>query len=369
MSYILPSMGLLGIRIGLDTGLTIETNTNSNWAAVDGHDHTSGKGVQVPTSGLNINADLPFNGNNATLLRSSRYSPQTAALSLPTDLGCVYVAGVDLYYNDVNGTQIQLTAGGSVNATSSGISDGTATASFTGSGPYVLVVDTDVATPADIQVGSVLLGNNVANSNFLKLSPPAAMPADFTLTLPSLPGATSFVTLDTSGNFGASIPTSGGIGTTNLAAGAVTSAKIAAGTIVQSNMGILNPTAASPVSNGTTNSTTPVVVSGLARTITTSGGAVLVTFSGFNVNYSTGGVAADSDFGIFGIYMDGVLQQTAAMSTTANIINIPASSFNTLIGPVSAGSHTFSVRISVINGSGGSIGINVSNVTMRATEI
>jgi hypothetical protein len=37
---------------------------SGNLTILDGHNHTSGSGVQVPTAGLNINATLPMNGYN-----------------------------------------------------------------------------------------------------------------------------------------------------------------------------------------------------------------------------------------------------------------------------------------------------------------
>lgn len=197
MSVVTPNMNLIQPVIGVDSGLVWEYGINANSAVIDNHNHSFGYGVQITPTGININADLPFNGNNLTLVRSTNYLPQPAPLSNVTDVNCVYVSGVDLYYNDGNSNVVKITSGGTVNATSSGISSGTATASFVSS---VLVVNAAVNTPANIQAGSILLGNNVANSKFLTLSPPPSMAANYSLTLPPLPSQTSFLTLDTSGN-------------------------------------------------------------------------------------------------------------------------------------------------------------------------
>jgi microcystin-dependent protein len=169
-------------------------------AIIDQHNHAPGSGVQINPSGLLINSDLTFGNNNLTNVRSVRFQSQPSALDLPTDLGCIYESGVDLWYNDGNGNQIKITAGGVVNATSSGISSGTASASFSSG---VLVVNAAPNTPADIQVASVLLGNNVVNSKYLTLSPPPSMAANFTITLPTLPASTSLLTIDNSGNVAA----------------------------------------------------------------------------------------------------------------------------------------------------------------------
>ena len=234
--YSLPNMGLLGITLGTDSGLTIELDANINYGLLDGHNHTSGNGVQIPPSGLNMIADLPFQNNNAIVLRSTQFV--NASMPLPVTgpmavLNGTYVAGGNLYFNDAGGNQIQITKSGLVNATSSGIANGTASATFAAG---VLVVDANTNTPANIQVASVLLGLNSASTNYLTLSPPASLASGlYTLTLPSNPvgnGITKFVTLDTAGNFG----TSSSISATQIVDNSITGAQLANGTISQSEL-------------------------------------------------------------------------------------------------------------------------------------
>lgn len=213
-------------NVGVDPGPDYAQNINSSLTILDQHNHSSGSGVQINPSGININSDFPMNGNNLTLIRSSRYAVQITPLSGPSDLGCVYVSGVDLWFNDVNGNQIQITSGGAVLATSSGISSGTNSASFISN---VLVVNSAPLTPANIQAGSILLGNNIANSKFLTLAPPNAMGANFQLTLPNIPGSNSFLGIDTSGNISGFIPQSQGITASNIANATITQTQIAAG--------------------------------------------------------------------------------------------------------------------------------------------
>lgn len=205
-----PNMGLLQPTVGVDSGLTWENSVNSNSSVIDQHNHTPGYGAQIPPAGLNINSALTFRNNAATNLQASVYSPQA---SLAT-LNAVYTIGADLWYNDGNGNAIKITTGGGVNATSSGISSGTASCSFSGA---TLVCVAAPVTPANIEGGSILIGNNVANSKFLTLAPPTAMASNFTETLPTLPAQTSFMTMDTSGNMAAPIATNQGIQKPNLA--------------------------------------------------------------------------------------------------------------------------------------------------------
>lgn len=96
------------------------TNISNALGTLDAHDHTSGKGTQVPTAGININADLGFGGFNATTLRTVRLSSQSAALSGGSDKGCCYVVSGDLYYNNSAGVAIRITSGGGIDAAAIG---------------------------------------------------------------------------------------------------------------------------------------------------------------------------------------------------------------------------------------------------------
>lgn len=90
---------------------------NAAFESIDTHDHSSGKGVQIPVAGLNINADLSFGSNRASDLLSTKYTSQVAALSGASNVNSVSVAGGNLYYTNSSGTAIQLTSGGSIVST------------------------------------------------------------------------------------------------------------------------------------------------------------------------------------------------------------------------------------------------------------
>lgn len=244
-------MNLIESTVNVDSGLSWEQNLNSSLTRIDGHDHSSGNGVQIQPTGLNINANLSFGDNAGINLSAIVFTPQVSFATL----SAVYSQGVDLYFNDGSGNIIQITSGGNVNATSSGISSGSNTASFVSN---VLVVQSAVDTSADIDVGSIILRNDTALSKGLTLSPPTAMAANYSLTLPSLPASTLAQTLDSSGNMGTSLVTTALIGPA-----AVTLAKMAANSVDTSQLvdGSVTITKQPAMTAGTTAPTGGIAVS------------------------------------------------------------------------------------------------------------
>jgi len=190
---------------GVDPGPDWADNLSACMIILDQHNHSSGSGQQIQPNGLNINSDLTFQNNNAILLRSARFSPQSVPIpNSGSDVGCLYVSGNELYYNDVTGgNQIKITTNGSVNAGAgsiTGLPSGTASASFAGG---TFIWQSATATAANMDAGSYVFRNSSANSKGLTLQPPNAMAADYSVTLPSLPAMQSFMTLDSSGNMAA----------------------------------------------------------------------------------------------------------------------------------------------------------------------
>lgn len=91
---------------------------NTAVATIDSHDHTAGKGTQVPASGLNINADLSIGSNTLTDVKSVNLTSETESLS-PSNVQAVYSYAGDLWYNNSTGTAVQITQGSSVTTSSS----------------------------------------------------------------------------------------------------------------------------------------------------------------------------------------------------------------------------------------------------------
>jgi hypothetical protein len=190
--------------IGAEAGPQYAADVNNSLTIIDAHNHSAGSGVLVTPSGLNINSDLPINGNNLTLVFTIRFLSEASPIpNAAPNIGCIYVVGNELYYNDFSGGhEVQITNNGSVNAGAgsiTGLPSGTASVSFAAS-TYVFQSSTNTA--ANVDIASLILRNNTPSSNGLTLSPPNALGANYTLTLPALPSVTSVMTLDASGNMG-----------------------------------------------------------------------------------------------------------------------------------------------------------------------
>lgn len=198
-----PNMSLILPGVGQTIGPTWATDLNNSLTIIDQHNHTAGYGVPVPSSGLNINADLTMANNNLIGIKSLRMTPQSI-LAGGSDLDCLFVNGVDLYYNDGVGNHVRITQSGGVAGSPGSIANLTSPASATYvAGTQTFVWQSDANTPANMDNASVILRNLSANSFGLTLSPPAAMGANYSLTLPTLPSSQKIMTLDNSGNISA----------------------------------------------------------------------------------------------------------------------------------------------------------------------
>lgn len=370
MSVNTPNMNLIQPTQGVDSGVVWEQSFNSDMGILDGHTHAAGSGVQIQPSGLNISSDLSFQSNNAISLRSTRYVPQASPLSLGTDLGCVYVAGADLYYNDTAGNRIRLTAGGLVFATSSGISSGTASASFSSG---VLVVDENTNAPANIQAASYLMGQTgVAGSNYLTLNPPASLSSgSYVLTLPAIGATAGIVLMDGSGNMsvGPTAPASTSFLAMSSAGAVSTPIPISHGITAancSTNRGV--GSGSGSYSNFTS---TPTLVDQAVITCTGSGD-VLILFvpnSGGTSGILITGNGASASALIY-IYKDGVPfttmeLETAAVGIGGVTLEVPPSCVSGYDLTPSAGSHTYAVYAS--NNVG--LGIDIINCTIIVKEL
>lgn len=379
-----PNMSLPVPVVGVDPGPDWANNVNASFTILDGHNHSSGSGVNITPSGININIDLPMNGNNLTLIRSSRYQIQDSPLSLGTDLNCTYVSGVDLYYNDGNGNQVRITQSGGVAGSPGSIANLTspASASYV-AGSSTFVWQSAASTPANMDGGSFIFRNITASSNGITISPPNALGSSYSLILPALPGSQSFMTLDASGNMAApwtvdnsTLAISGsnvivkpaGITTTQIAAQGVAQSNIyikSTGTSVSAG----NMAVSSSSGNYSNLTTTPSDV--VSTTLVTTGRPVSLSLVSVNgttdVSFNTQGVIITND-GVALLYLmrDGTVIQVVSLGGNGSGQGTYSASVNFFDFPTAA-SHVYKIQGAVNLGSVGPLRIN--NMILIAVEV
>lgn len=201
-----PNMGLIIPGVGTEPGPTWASDLNSSLGILDQHNHSVGQGVQINTDGININADLPLNQNNLVSVKTVNFAALVSSLAgAAPNLGCIYVAGNELVYNDEAGNVVTITNNGSVNAGAgsiTGLPSGTASASYS-SGSSTFVWKSATSTPANMDGGSFIFREVVSSANGVTVSSPTSLAASYGIKWPAgLPAQTSFMTIDTSGNIG-----------------------------------------------------------------------------------------------------------------------------------------------------------------------
>jgi len=206
MSYytVTPNMNLLEPTVGSEAGPQYAIDINSSLTLIDQHDHSSGKGVQITPAGINITSNLAFNGNAAISLGYEAFNASASATTTFQAISVAPAASInELWYTDSNGTSTQITKNGVINATASSIPGESYNS---GTGTFIWTQGTGSTTPANFDIGSVILRpNTVGTTNGITLSPSST--SSYTLTFAaSLPSSTSVVTVDTSGNVGFSTP-------------------------------------------------------------------------------------------------------------------------------------------------------------------
>lgn len=371
-----PNMNLPVPVVGQEPGPQWAIDVNNCFNSVDSHDHSSGQGVQITPSGLNISSDLTFLNHNAISLRTARFvaGPTIGA----SDLDALYVNGVDLYYVDGNGNQVRITNGGSVAGSQGSISGlaSPASASYNSSSK-TFVWQSDVNTPANMDNASIILRNLSSASNGLTLNPPPAMGADFSLTLPNLPTpGTGSLTIDTSGNIG-SLQFSSSVGITS-------------GTIAVQSQGITQDNILLRT-NGTT-----VGVGGFARSASSGSysfvGTALTAVSNLSVTITSLGnpifigliddglVSSHSRIGCTDPSMTAesiiVIKRNGGVLVTAEIQQSTGSGGEAIFIPSSSFSHydvtlggTYTYQIFIQGLSSGSVTTYVQNTRLVAYEI
>jgi len=90
------------------------TMLNAAMTYIDSHDHSSNKGKQIPTSAININANLDLNSYSPFNALSLKFTSQVATLTGAANASSIYVVNGNLYYTNGSGSAVQITSGGSI---------------------------------------------------------------------------------------------------------------------------------------------------------------------------------------------------------------------------------------------------------------
>lgn len=198
MSLTLPDVGAGGT-----VGTTWATYLNTALSAIDSHDHTSGSGNQIPSAGLDIDADLDFSDFGADNLGFVAF---TARALKPTPTLSLYAKGADLYFQDSTGTEVRITQDSALAGSSDGgfggdYGDGDELATYSNATKtFSFMQDTSPAVPAKIYSSDISIGQATTAPNVITLKSPNSLAASYTLTLPTaLPASTRKLQFSSSG--------------------------------------------------------------------------------------------------------------------------------------------------------------------------
>ena len=383
-----PNMGMPVPIPGVTSGPAWATDINSSLGIIDSHDHSPGKGVQVTPSGLNINSDLSFQNNNATMLRTSRFSSQSTTLGTPADLSETYVVNGDLYYNNGAGTAVRITNGSSIVGPAgsiSGLPSGTASASYS-AGSFIWQSATNTAATMD--AGPYIFRPTTAGADGITVSAPSGLASNLSITLPgSLPasGQTHFMTINSSGTMAndwvpdfltLGFPTSnnlgvmnGGIGTAQIAVGGVATSNIADNAVTRAKLAAVGQHVTLSSGAYSRSNTVAATVTNLSETFSVTGRPVMLMLQpdgGGTPGYiSCGSAVGINNFCVVQLYRGLTLIGQYYMPTIQNTLTL-MNSLSFLDTP-SAGSYDYSV--SVYTGNTGNVTINVQYMVLMAYEL
>lgn len=325
--FVTPNMSLTEPTVGGTLSPSWALILNANFTTLDQHNHAPGSGVPITPAGLNISSDLSFLQNNATNLRTARFSPISLGSLTGADTDCILVSGVDFYVVDGNGNQIRLTQSGGIAGTPGSISGLASPASAT----YVALTDTFVwqsgsNIAANMDAATYILrypstGYPSPSGDYIALQAPSSLASGFAITFPAaLPSVNSFLTINSAGQLS-------------------TSTAVAPNQVISSSCG--NFEAIGGIF---------VAVTNLSVTITTSGNPVKVELIPDNSNASAdialSTIATGLGAAAFGIFRDG--SQINQMGYTAyapsgQVTATPPGCITAIETPT-AGSHTYVLK-------------------------
>jgi hypothetical protein len=359
MNLVLPVVGPSG-----QVGPTYATNLNEALEAVDSHDHSSGKGSRITQDGMVFTDSLDLDSNAIIDALSMVFSSQNSPLATAN---AIYVSDGDLFYNNSSGTQIQLTAAGTINVTSLGTIGGdysTSSATVTYSDTTKLFLfKQDGTKTADMAFGSIFIYENIAAANYVKIKSAASLAANIDITLPAaLPASTLPLSISSTGALSAATITTAqitdsAVTTAKILDSNVTTAKIADGNVTQAKRAALGQQLSSACTSFTSSTTGSYIdITNLTVTITTTGRPVFI------------GLIADGSGILSRMEVTGTATELAAQiailsgstkiaihsfgsGLSTDILACPVSMFSHIDVPV-AGTYTYKAQFRMQGGTG-----------------
>lgn len=195
------SLGITLPTVSVTAGPTWATSLNTALQAI-----ITAVETRVVPSGLNINADVEFNGYEAEELGAAKFENKSSSFSGATHPRSVYVRDGELYFNDSSGNEVKLTSSGQLNAGGLGGIEGDYGSSYDASLYFDDATSTfrfleSAALRALIDCGQILLRESLTNGVYaVKLTSPAGLGADVTRTfLGTNPASTSLLQISAAG--------------------------------------------------------------------------------------------------------------------------------------------------------------------------
>jgi hypothetical protein len=278
----------------------------------------------VTPADMDVNGDISFlsAGTYSSIadIRSVRFRSGAllSASSYPASL--YFGPAGELYANDEAGNQVQLTAGGAVNVATAGAigsvglpAYGTSGVEFRWNGSssdYSALRGAGPDDYADLRCRAVFF--NDGSSHFAKIQAPAVV-ADYTLTLPTLPGSTLPLTLSAAGV----LATAASLSLTSL----TTSGNVTGAGLVATSTG-LNVTAGGANITGLATLNTGLTVTGAATFNNSMSTAGVVGVTGTHIRVQGTGRFKHDDMQCVVGMRDGVITAVGA-TTTAEYFSLP----------------------------------------------
>jgi hypothetical protein len=186
---------------------TWDTILNAAFVKIDDHDHSTGKGVKVTPSGLNINATLSMASNELSNIAKLSFSTIAAPVSGSKNL-FVNTADNELYWRSNAGVNVKVTSGSSLNISLVGgivgdyASVGAEVAYDDANDRYTFKQQSGGAKPwARIASGPIRIFEfNTTETVYVEQIAPGALAASYTVTWPlAVPAAKTLVQCSSAG--------------------------------------------------------------------------------------------------------------------------------------------------------------------------